>query len=250
MGKADREKSARDRIKQQQAEERAREKRKKIVTYVTAGVVALAAVGAGYWFNASRTQTEEAAAAALAPITVAADGSIVMAKQGVEKPVLDVYEDFQCPACREFESVSGQTFKNLAYEGKAKVVYHPLTIFSMEPTKGNSERAGAAAMCIPGGSQWMAFHDKLFEEQPPETVEGFKVDDMVGWGEEVGVTTPGFADCVRNQSKLAAHTAFSNAQLESAKIQGTPTIKLNGTQLEGNQLTPDGLRQAVQDAAK
>ncbi|MEV0584900.1 thioredoxin domain-containing protein [Nonomuraea sp. NPDC050310] len=250
MGKADREKSARDRIKQQQAAERAREQRKRMITYVVGGAVAVLAVGAGYLYSVNRGSAEEAVTGPLAPITLAADGSVVMAKAGVEKPVVDVYEDFQCPACREFEKVDGPTFQNLAAEGKAKIVYHPVTIFGEEPTRGNSVRAAAAARCVPAGPQWLAFHNKLFEEQPPETVAGFKLEDLVQWGKDVGVTAPDFEQCVTSQKHAQAHLAYSDATLKSAAIEGTPTVKLNGTVLEGAQLSPEGLRQAVLDAAK
>src|SRR5690606_10152556 len=113
MGKGDRAKSAREKIAQQRAADQARERRKKLVTYVTAGAVALAAVGAGWWYAASRSQAEQAAET-LAPITVNPEGDVVMAKEGVTKPVVDIYVDYQCPACRELERVSGATFKNLA----------------------------------------------------------------------------------------------------------------------------------------
>ena len=129
MGKAARDQSARDRVKAQREEQRQKERMRRMVTIAAAVVVALAAVGAGWWVAAKGSESEQVTTA-IAPITVAADGSFVMAKAGVEKPVLDVYEDFQCPACKALEETSGATIKNLAAEGKAKVVYHPITIFT------------------------------------------------------------------------------------------------------------------------
>lgn len=250
MGKSERERSARERIKEQQLADRAKEKRRRTLTYVAVGALALVAIGGGWFYSYSTSQAEETSAGNLAPITAAADGTFVMAKAGVTKPVLDVYEDFQCPACKEFEAISGATIKNLAYEGKAKVVYHPISIFSEEPTKGNSLRAGAAVRCVPGGNEWMKYHDKLFEEQPSETVEGFKLPDLVSWGEEVGVKAPGFEQCVTGQQKAQAQIDFSEKTMTSAGIKGTPTLKLDGKVLEGQQLGPEGLREAVLDAAK
>lgn len=250
MSKAERERSARDRIKEQQAAERARDRRRRLLTYLAVGALAILAIGGGYLYSVSRTSTKEVAAEKLAPITISADGSAVMAQAGVDKPVLDVYEDFQCPACREYEQVTGQTIKNLASEGKVKVVYHPITIFTGEPTRGNSLRAAAAIRGVTDGAQWMAFHDKLYAEQPPESVEGFKLDDLVKWGKEVGVTAPGFAESVTSQKHAQEHVAYSEKILKTAGIQGTPTLKLNGVILENDQMTPEGLRRAVLDAAK
>ncbi|GAA3154257.1 thioredoxin domain-containing protein [Planomonospora alba] len=254
MGKAARDQSARDRIKAQREAERRQEQRKRVATIVTVAVVAIAAVGAGWWFSAQSSKPEEATAA-LAPISRAADGTVVMAKAGVDKPVVDVYEDFQCPACKALEETSAATLKNLAAEGKAKVVFHTVTIFPEQMnngvTRANSVRAAAAARCVPAGPAWMAYHDKLFEEQPSETAEGFKIDDLVAWGEEAGVTDPGFAECVTSQAKAAEHLAASDKTLEAAGIQGTPTLKINGTEVDNNvAFTPAELRQAILDAAK
>ncbi|MFJ2029485.1 thioredoxin domain-containing protein [Streptosporangium sp. NPDC087985] len=254
MGKAARDQSARDRIKAQREEQRRKERLKRIATITTVAVVAIGAIGAGWWYAAQGSKSEEVAEA-LAPITVAADGSVVMAQPGVEKPVLDVYEDFQCPACKALEETSGATIKNLAAEGKAKVVYHPITIFPQEMnkgvTRGNSLRAGAASRCIPGGTPWIKYHDRLFKGQPSETVEGFKTEDLVAWGADAGVDASTFDTCVTKQEKAPQQIDYSAKVLESAKLQGTPTLKLNGTEVANDvAFKPGDLRKTVLDAAK
>ncbi|MEV8631505.1 thioredoxin domain-containing protein [Streptosporangium sp. NPDC051023] len=254
MGKAVREQSVRDRIKAQREEQRKKDRLRRIATVTTVVIVALGAIGAGWWYAANGSKPEEVTQA-LAPVTASADGSVVMSVAGVEKPVLDVYEDFQCPACRAMEETSGATIKNLAAEGKVKVVYHPITIFSQDVnngvTRGNSLRAGAASRCIPGGTAWAKFHDRLFKEQPAETVEGFKLDDLVAWGKEAGVTAEGFATCVTSQQKAPEQADYSTKILQAAGLSGTPTLKLNGTEI-GNDVAfnPADLRKAVLDAAK
>ncbi|MEQ4716222.1 thioredoxin domain-containing protein [Nonomuraea sp. B19D2] len=252
MNKAERTsaKTAREKIKAQQAAARARDKRKRITTYVTAGAVAVAAVGLGWWYAASSSRSEEAAGA-LAPITVQADGSVMMAKQGVTAPVVDIYEDFQCPACKELERVSGQTFKNLAAEGKAKVVYHPITIFSQEPTKSNSVRAGGAARCIADGKQWMAFHELLFQNQPSETEAGFTPDQLKSWGKQAGVSAPDFDQCVTTGKNANAQLSYSKKIMDAQKLNHTPTVKLDGKEIDNSALfSPQELRQAITGAAK
>ncbi|WP_327085768.1 DsbA family protein [Nonomuraea sp. NBC_01738] len=250
MGKAERDKSAREKIREQQAADRAREKRKRVVTYATVGIVAVAAVAAGWAWSASKSTSEEAGGS-LAPVTVAADAGVTMANAGVEKPVVDIFEDFQCPACQQLEEVSGTTFKNLAAEGRAKVVYHPITIFQEEPTHSNSIRAGAAARCVADGKQWIAFHDKLFKNQPSETVEGFKIDQLVSWGKEVGITDPAFEQCVTSQKHAATQQAYSDKTNKEQNLQGTPTVKLNGVEMDNSVIfSPSELRDAVLAAAK
>ncbi|GII76909.1 membrane protein [Sphaerisporangium rufum] len=250
MGKAARDLSARERIKSQRERQRRQDQRRRVITAAAVAAVVLAVI-AGGWFYVQSGRSETATEA-LAPVAAQPDGTVVMAKQGVAKPVVDVYEDFQCPACQAFEQTSGPTLKNLAAEGQVKVVYHPITIFGNEPTKGNSTRAASAARCVPDGRQWLAFHDRLFKEQPSETKPGFALDDLVTWGKDSGVTDPGFESCVRTQKQAQAHAAFSKKVLDSGVItKGTPTVMLNGKELENSvAFSPDALRKAVTEAAK
>jgi protein-disulfide isomerase len=254
MSKAGRDRSVRERVQAQREAERKQDKRKKAITYTVAGVVAVAAIGAGWLYAANQSQSEEAAAT-LAPVTVQGDGTVAMGKAGVTAPVLDIYEDFQCPACRQLEEVSGATFKNLALEGKAKVVYHPITIFPQDMNKGitraNSVRAGAAARCVPDGKQWVAYHDRIFKGQPAESSEGFTTDDLVSWGKDVGVSDPGFESCVTTQKYAQSHIAYSDKVNKEQNLQGTPTVKMNGKDMDNQVIfNPQELRKAVLDAAK
>ncbi|GGL10239.1 hypothetical protein Sme01_32380 [Sphaerisporangium melleum] len=249
MGKAARQVSARERIKAQREQERVQERRRRVATVVTSVVVLLAVVIGGWWYV--QTNRSETATAALAPISVAADGSTVMAKPGVTKPVLDIYEDFQCPACKAFEQTSGPTVKNLAADGKVKVVYHVVNIFTEEPTRGNTARASAAARCVPAGPQWMAFHDRLYKEQPPESKQGFALDDLVKWGKETGVTDAGFESCVKTQKYAQTQAEYNQKIIDAKTFQGTPTLRLDGKEL-ANDVTysPSALRQTILDAAQ
>jgi protein-disulfide isomerase len=250
MGKAARDLSARERIKSQREQERKQQQRRRLATIVTVVVVVLAAVAGGWWYVQSGKS--ETPTAQLAPISVQPDGSVVMAKAGVEKPVLDIYEDFQCPACQGFEQSSSATVKNMAAAGQVKVIYHPINIFTAEPAHGNTVRASSAARCVPDGKQWMAFHDMLFKQQPSETQKGFAIDDLVKWGKAAGVTDPGFESCVRSQKNAAAQAAYSKTVFDSGVItQGTPTVRLGGKEIDNNvAFSPGSLRKAILDAAK
>ncbi|MEV6981958.1 thioredoxin domain-containing protein [Sphaerisporangium sp. NPDC051017] len=250
MGKAAREVSARERIKTQREQEARQQQRRRLATVAAVVVVMLAVVGGGWWYVQSGKS--ETVTGALAPVTIQPDGSVVMAKPGVTKPVLDIYEDFQCPACQAFEQVSSATVKNMAAAGQVKVVYHPINIFEQEPAHGNTMRASSAARCITNGDQWIAFHDRLFKEQPPETKSGFSLDDLVKWGKEAGVTDPGFESCVRSQKNTEAQAAYSKQILDAKLVpEGTPTLRLDGKVVDNNvSFSPASLRQAILDAAK
>jgi protein-disulfide isomerase len=158
---------------------------------------------------------------------------------------VDVYEDFQCPVCKEFHRINDATLKNLAGEGRAKVVYHPIVIFSSEPLSGNSTRAAAAAHCVTDGDRWLAYQDQLFLHQPEEGSQGFSVADLLSFGKTAGETGSGFASCVRTLRYAAEVRRTSQAAI-SGGISGTPTVKVNGEALATDEtMTAEGLRNAV-----
>ncbi|GAA4598557.1 thioredoxin domain-containing protein [Planotetraspora phitsanulokensis] len=248
MSKRAREASAKARVAAQREAVRRQEQRKRTTMLTTIGVIVLIA-GAVTWWSVRQSASEQVTGP-LAPIAMQPDGSVVMARPGVTSPVVDVYEDYQCPACKQLELTSGSTLKNLAAEGKAKVVYHLLTIFKQEPTMSNSLRASSAARCVTDGAQWLAFHDRLYQEQPGETTAGFAIDDLVRWGRDAGVTAPDFESCVRGQKNVPAHQQYSTQVIATQKLAGTPTVMLDGQSLGTTAFVPSALREAVLDAAK
>jgi protein-disulfide isomerase len=166
-----------------------------------------------------------------------------MARPGVTKPVLDVYEDFQCPACRAFEKSDGALIQQLADQGKVKVVYYPFTIYSGQPQLDNSVRAWAAAKCAPP-DRWVRYHNALYASQPAQTAsDGFSVSQLVRLGGEAGVTGPAFAKCVQSQQYAAQDAPLSN-QIINAGVSTMPALTLDGKVL-GNSLTPATLRNLI-----
>ena len=110
MGNAAR-RATREKIRLQREQERKRERRRRQVTITLSvvGVVVLIVAMVAIW--QSTRNRSEGYAGELAPISRTAEGDVVMAQPGVNAPVLDIYEDFQCPACKAFEETSGDTIK-------------------------------------------------------------------------------------------------------------------------------------------
>ncbi|MFB4316212.1 DsbA family protein [Actinomadura sp. 21ATH] len=255
MSKAARERSARERLAAERKRQAARAKQRRLLGIVIGAVVAVALVVVVTVIvldqRGKRDQKAVAYTGPQAPLSREADGSIVMAKQGVTAPVLEVFEDFQCPACKSMEEATGKTIKELAAEGKVKVVYRPFHLFGeqRDPIKSNSFRSAAAALCVPA-DKWLSYHDALFKFQPREGSAGFANEDLVAWGKDVGVTDPNFEKCVTDQQKKAQVDSMTKYALEERKVTGTPSVFLDGRKLENEVGDPDALRKAVTDAAK
>lgn len=182
--------------------------------------------------------------AAALPATRQPDGSVAVAKAGVSSPVLDIYEDFQCPVCKSFESTSGSTLSDLAAQGKVKLVYRPFRLFDQEPLRSNSARAANAAACAPAGN-WVELHRLLFQSQPPEGSTGFSTPDLVSLGQQAGISDSAFSSCVGGGMKTSEVEQSTKSAL-AAGVQGTPTLRLDGTDLSTDTVfNPDSLRSAI-----
>jgi protein-disulfide isomerase len=246
MSKATRHRNARERLAEQRRLEEQRRKRLRALLVSGGAVLVIGVVVAAVVLT--RSGGGDGEAVATAPVTRQADGSIVMAKPGVSGPVLEIYEDFQCPACQKFESATGKTVKELAAEGKVKVVYRPFSLFREwpEPTKGNSARALNASLCAPA-DKWIAYHDKLFAEQGPENSKGFANDDLISWAKDAGITGAAFEKCVEG-SEQKSMIDQANAAAEKAGVQSTPWVTLNGRKLDDNAtFSAEGLRKVVEN---
>ena len=163
-----------------------------------------------------------------APVTKNSDHSVTMSQPSVRTPVLDIYEDFQCPVCDVFERANGGVVQKLALQGHVRVVYHPLTIFLGEqPAQGNSVRAWAAAPCVPA-RQWAEYHNLLYSNQPGERTQGgFPVSLLLALGRKIGLTSTSFMQCVSSQKYAPLAVPLSERIIRSG-IDSTPTVKLNG----------------------
>ncbi|HZB34391.1 MAG TPA: hypothetical protein VE465_29780, partial [Streptosporangiaceae bacterium] len=118
MSKAARQRSARDRLAEERRRQAQAAARKRALLVTLSGLAVLALVVGITVFvttrEEARTQQATAYTGPLAPMSRNADGSITMAKSGVNAPVLEIFEDFQCPICKEVEEASGSTIKRLA----------------------------------------------------------------------------------------------------------------------------------------
>jgi protein-disulfide isomerase len=240
--------SARERMRMER-DRRARRRRRVRVSMVSVGVLVLAAAAAiGVTSRHGRHTVPPAPfgyAGPYAPVTLNADNSVTMARPGVTKPVLDVYEDFQCSACRAFEKSDGAMIQQLADKGKVKVVYYPFTIFSGQPQLASSVRAWAAAKCAPPG-RWVKYHNALYANQPAQTASGgFSVSQLIRLGEDVGITSPAFAQCVRSQQYAAQDAPLSDQIINAGvSMSSMPALTLDG-KVPGSSLSPSALRKLI-----
>lgn len=160
--------------------------------------------------------------------------------------VLDIqmYVDYLCPICGQFEETNGEYITSLLENGNTTVEIHPIAILDRlsQGTK-YSTRAVNAAACVADSSpnDYYAFHNLLFANQPAENTAGLSDDELIALTVEAGVdNADDIAACIRDQqfkTWVAASTARAlNGPIPNSnvdKVQGTPTVIVNGVKYEG-----------------
>jgi protein-disulfide isomerase len=159
-------------------------------------------------------------------------------KDGTDEPkaVLSIYEDFQCPHCRDFEKTFGPTIAKMVDSGAVAVDYYMLSILNRS-NAGYSSRAANAAYCVADEDKdaFKRFHSALFAQQPQEgTGSGPDKAALIETARQAGVTG-GVPDCINKGS----YEKMTKGLAASTKVSSTPTIRLNGQDI--NPATPDEL---------
>ncbi|MDL4770954.1 DsbA family protein [Actinomadura xylanilytica] len=253
MSKPGRDRSARQRLAAERSRQAARERRRRLLLVVVGAVAAAAVVVVIVVVVLTRDggggKPAPAYTGALAPTSRQSDGAVVMARPGVARPVLQIFEDFQCPICKDLEDKQGPTIKELAAAGKVKTVYRPFQLFQQEPLSGNSRRAANAAACAPA-DRWIQYHDQIYAHQPAEGDKGFADPDLITWAGAVGISGAPFTTCV-DKAQKTAEVDRATAYAERAGVTATPWLTLDGAKLSGEVLaSPDALRKAIEDAGR
>jgi protein-disulfide isomerase len=173
--------------------------------------------------------------------TVRVTSSKVVTQPGTNNPkaVVTLYEDFLCPACGNFERSFGPTLSKLIDIGAIAADYSMVSILDSPKNQNYSSRAGAAALCVADESidAFRRFHSALYSTdiQPNERGSSFPDNArLIELAREAGVVGK-VPDCINSGKYLSRVTGEAAA----AKINATPTIKINGEDYEPS--TPDAL---------
>jgi len=168
---------------------------------------------------------------------------------------VDIFEDFQCRKCKDFEQSVGATLEADVKANRAQVRYHPVS-FLDNSSNGNrySSRAANAALCASdvGVDAFVKYHDTLFTAggQPKDDSNGSLNRKFVEDAQQLGlkpadVTT--LTACVQSEQ----HKALVLAIAENTSARGvteTPVVLVNGKRLKKNDLATLSAAIAAADA--
>jgi protein-disulfide isomerase len=232
---------ARERLAAERAAAAAAKKRRDRTVRIVLVVVVVAIVAAiGFAVVATRS-TKTNTSAAVPPGVTATKGYPVGT---ATKPVLDIWEDFQCPNCGGFEAANKTRIEALATSGKALVVYHTWNFLdrgnaSNPPaTQESSSRAAMAAACAQDQGKFLAMHGQIFANQPSNEATGWTDAQLESFAKDAGVPDSStFSECLSSR-KYAGFLTQVNAQADKQQVGGTPTFFVNGQLVDySNELT-------------
>ena len=163
------------------------------------------------------------------------EGGVLVGSEGARHRLV-LYEDPQCPYCREFEDLSGDLLRREVSAGAVAVEYRIRCFLGVESVRAANALAAAAEA---GGFDEL--HRAIFANQPPEHSGGFTTEDLLELGSCVGLTAPGYVTAVR-EGRYASWVREMDAVFQQQDPDGTPSGALDGDRVEAETLyDPDAL---------
>jgi len=156
---------------------------------------------------------------------------------------ITIYEDLQCPYCQQFEQTNMAQIQQWLDAGLAQLEIHPLNYLTSAGNGGYSLRAGNAVACVADyqPDKFLAVNSALYAKQPKENSGGLPNSEILSILKSAGASSSNITTCVNNvrytnwlnnATELAATKALPNSN--GAKMNGTPTVLVNGQEYQGS----------------
>lgn len=229
-----------------------------VVGTVIAAVVIIGVVVAILIGNSSKSGSDNVAGSSSSAepvgITGGKGGGILVnaATAKSNAPTLDVYEDFQCPACADLEKRMGARITSMAKAGDIKLVVHVLSFLDANLKNDSSTRSANAAACAADAGKFLEYHAAVFAAQPAQEGVGYtdaQLTEFAGMSGITGAALTTWQKCT-SSGEHAEYVTDVQTTSEKAGVFGTPTVKLNGQDISKTLTTADALVAAVAAATK
>ena len=143
---------------------------------------------------------------------------------------IDVFEDFQCPACQRFtENIEPLVIQNLVATGKARYVFHnyPFLDGNGAGSSGESDQAANASMCANEQDKFWDMHGTLYANWNGENQGAFSSRRLQAMAESLGLDMDAFNSCF-SANKYEAEIQADFDLGGEMRVSGTPTVFVNG----------------------
>jgi len=255
MSKATADRKAADRrAKIQAAAPKQRRGANRVVVAAVVVVLVIAAVVTAVILGSSDKKEASTAGGSALPAGAPAMGAGIVLNPGAPAnvPTLDLYEDFQCPVCARFEQIFGIQLKDMVQANQVKLVAHPLSFLDDNLRNDSSNRSANAAACAADQGKFLQYHAATFQGQPAREGDGYTDADLVKFAGTAGITGDALTSWQRCYSDKSHNQWVESVQTQSEKdkVNGTPTLRLNGKDVSLSGLTQASLAEQVKAATK
>ncbi len=142
---------------------------------------------------------------------------------------IDVWEDFQCPACKSYsEGIEPAVIRDYVETGKVYYTFHFFPFLDGGTPKGESHQSANAAMCALEQGRFWDYHDMLFTNWNGENKGGFADPRLIAFAEYLELDMTAFNACFAS-SKYANEIQQDLLMGQSYGVSGTPSVFVNGT---------------------
>jgi hypothetical protein len=167
--------------------------------------------------------------ASQAPSGHTPEGGVLVGSEGARRRLV-LFEDPQCPYCREFEDVSGDVLRREVAAGAVAVEYRMRCFLGVESVRAANALAAAAEV-----GRFDELRRAIFANQPPEHSGGFTTEDLLELGRQVGLTSPAYVTVVRD-GRYARWVREMDEVFEAQDPDGTPSGVLDGARVDAKAL--------------
>ena len=145
--------------------------------------------------------------------------------------VIDIFEDFQCPACRIYtEEVETPIAETYVVTGQVYYVFHHYPFIDSASVNKESHQAANASMCAAEQGLFWEYHDMLFANWNGENAGAFSDRRLITFAETLGLDMDTFTNCFEDNRYRDEIQADYDLGTEMG-VSGTPSVFVNGQQI-------------------
>jgi len=207
-----------------------------VVIVVVLVLAIVAAVGVDYWRKNSSVDVSSTRVEPAVITGPGTNGQGIKVGKDSAKTNVDLFLDFRCPHCAEFEEDTAPVLDELIADGTVTVTYWPMTFVNKEasPRLANAFAAAAA------NGKALSYSEAMYSDFSKAWTD----DQLIELGKKLGIDDAKFEAAIKDNSYKGWLESISQVSNER-KVEGTPTVFVNDKMLQSDQLTVDGIKAAV-----
>jgi protein-disulfide isomerase len=228
-----------------------KDKQRKIAAWSTVGVVVVA-IATAIIFAVTSTAQSKLSVSETSPAALSSNGVILTSKtdvvkgtgydlesgKGVESktllkdskvPHIELYIDYDCPHCKEFEDTNAKFIDSLLEEKKATVEYKPIVVIGSNLSISGGNAAACVAEYAP--NRFNDINTALFEQHGKQNVSVTRTVKSLGIEGDSGKQVN---DCVSSKvfskwlEKATGQALERKDDQGQQMVTGTPTVIIDG----------------------